>query len=156
MTRALLQQALDALETHVPHYLKDRGYPPIIAIREYLAQPEKEPICPMCAAEIDESAGVDLVGLKQQLAACERDLNEERKARKCADKAVNDYRDLYLASQLREQQLREALENLKEAEKNNEWIMSNYYVREALKALTTHNDTYALGHLKAGYNLKIK
>jgi hypothetical protein len=44
MSRELLQQALDALETHVPHVYKDRGYPPIDALREALAQPEPEPV----------------------------------------------------------------------------------------------------------------
>jgi len=43
MSRELLQQALDALETHVPHVYKDRGYPPIDALRAALAQPEPEP-----------------------------------------------------------------------------------------------------------------
>ena len=44
MSRELLQQALDALETHVPHVYKDRGYPPIAALRAALAQPEPEPV----------------------------------------------------------------------------------------------------------------
>ncbi len=47
---ALLKVALDALETHVPHYLKDRGYAPITTIREYLDNTkEQEPVaCPTC------------------------------------------------------------------------------------------------------------
>lgn len=35
--REAAQQALEALETHVPHYLKDRGYAPITALRAALA-----------------------------------------------------------------------------------------------------------------------
>lgn len=52
MSRELLQQALEALETHVPHVYKDRGYPPIEALRAALAQPE--PIDQWKAAIDDE------------------------------------------------------------------------------------------------------
>ena len=50
-----LKLALEALEMHVPHVYKDRGYSPIIAIREALAeQPaQQEPVacktlCELC------------------------------------------------------------------------------------------------------------
>lgn len=50
MTRALLQQALEALEIYFGDYPCDidrfdrDGYAAITAIREYLAQPEQEPV----------------------------------------------------------------------------------------------------------------
>ncbi len=72
MTRALLQQSLDRFEK----IDKTSGYQNnkviITAIREYLVT-EQKPICPMCALQLDEAAGVDFVGLKQQLAAVEQD-----------------------------------------------------------------------------------
>lgn len=38
--KEVLKLALDALEMHVPHVYKDRGYGPITAIKEALAQPD--------------------------------------------------------------------------------------------------------------------
>ena len=43
-----LKLALEALEMHVPHVYKDRGYGPITAIKEALAQPEQEPVAFSC------------------------------------------------------------------------------------------------------------
>lgn len=40
---AVVQQMLDALEVHVPYYVKDRGYLPIDALRAALQQ--AEPLC---------------------------------------------------------------------------------------------------------------
>ena len=37
--RAAAQQALEALKMHVPQYLRDRGYPPITALKDALAEP---------------------------------------------------------------------------------------------------------------------
>jgi hypothetical protein len=54
MTRALLQQALEALEIYFGDYPCDidrfdrDGYAAITAIREYLAQPEQEPFGYIC------------------------------------------------------------------------------------------------------------
>ncbi len=46
----------------------------IESLRARVAELESaKPICPMCASQIDEAAGVDLVGLKQQLADVEND-----------------------------------------------------------------------------------
>lgn len=38
LPRETVQQALDALEGYVPHYVKDRGYPPIITLSTALAE----------------------------------------------------------------------------------------------------------------------
>lgn len=42
--REAAAQALEALEMHVPQYLKDRGYPPITALRAALVEPVQEPV----------------------------------------------------------------------------------------------------------------
>ena len=42
--RKAAEMALEALEIHVPQVYKDRGYEPIQALRQALAQPEQEPV----------------------------------------------------------------------------------------------------------------
>ena len=39
-----LKMAIEALEMHVPHYIKDRGCDALIACKEALEQPTQEPV----------------------------------------------------------------------------------------------------------------
>ena len=39
-----LKMAIEALEMHVPHYIKDRGCDALIACRQALEQPAQEPV----------------------------------------------------------------------------------------------------------------
>lgn len=45
-TQEALKMAIEALESHVPHYVKDRGCEALEACKEALAQPAQEPILP--------------------------------------------------------------------------------------------------------------
>ncbi len=134
ITAAIEKQKKDAdLYYDVQNYMTDR----LMEIGEQLAAvtKERDDFKNLAMSRMNANCRI-----QERLATCESALNGEQEARKCADKAVNDYRDLYLASQLRERQLREALEAI-ESDKCCAPFL------KAREALSITNDTSVLDAL---------
>ncbi len=135
-------------------------------------------ICPVCASKIDEAAGIDLVELKQQLAAvendyaickhsleqlkhdlirknaqlaaCERERADWEFVGKSMSERFSETSNKLAASQHYAQQLRDALLNERSAQRRMD------HFKMTADALAIPNDTSAIDRLKAGYELKIE
>ena len=77
-TQEALKMAIEAIKTHVPHYVLEKGYAPLEACKEALAelQEHDNEMIERCAKVVDESYAFDSDGFAKEIRALKGKQNE--------------------------------------------------------------------------------